>query len=113
MGGSYALCTHNGTHRAALDAKKPLFLFLAPDDFPIPANLLEPMAKIVAEGFASPADLAQKIVTSVYNETRPETALVGESEPPPAPVRALAAVRSGGRRPQRAGPTRAACYADG
>jgi len=71
-------------YRAALEAKKPVLLFLAADDFPIPANLLEPMTKIkaqakfreslrnggkhiVAEGFASPTDLAQKIVTSVYN----------------------------------------------
>jgi formylglycine-generating enzyme required for sulfatase activity len=71
-------------YRAALEARKPVLLFLAADDFPIPANLLEPMAKIkaqakfreslrnggkhiVALGFTSPADLAQKIVTSVYN----------------------------------------------
>jgi len=57
---------------------------LAPDDFPIPANLLEPMTKIKAQakfreslrssgdhiaatGFKDPAELAQQIVVSVHH----------------------------------------------
>jgi hypothetical protein len=69
---------------AACEAKKPRLLFLAPDDFPIPANLLESMAKIKAQaafrkklgdsgdrvvslGFKSPAELAQQVVTAIFN----------------------------------------------
>ena len=71
-------------YRAACDSGKPVLLFLAPDDFPIPANLLESMTKIraqrtfreklksggnhiVATGFTSPADLANRIYQAVYH----------------------------------------------
>ncbi len=63
---------------------KARLLFLAPDNFPVPANVLEPMTKvkaqrrfrdtlrksgdrIVSESFSSPADLAQQIVAAIYN----------------------------------------------
>jgi hypothetical protein len=65
-------------------AKKSRLLFLAPDDFPIPANLLEPMWKIKAQakfrkelcdskdrivqiGFTSPDDLAKEIAIAIHN----------------------------------------------
>ncbi|MGA3025730.1 MAG: SUMF1/EgtB/PvdO family nonheme iron enzyme [Bryobacteraceae bacterium] len=71
-------------YRAARDATKPILLFLAPKGFPIPEDLLEPMTKIKAQrkfrdqllnsgdhivetDFRSSAELAQKIVISVYN----------------------------------------------
>jgi hypothetical protein len=36
-------------YRAAREAKKPVLLYLAPDDFSIPANLREPDSKIEAQ----------------------------------------------------------------
>lgn len=71
-------------YQAALQANKPRLLFLAPDDFPIPANLQEPAWKIraqikfrkellaskdriVSTGFTSPDDLAKQIAIAVYN----------------------------------------------
>jgi len=36
-------------YRAAREAKKPVLLYLAPDDFSIPANLTEPAWKINAQ----------------------------------------------------------------
>ncbi len=71
-------------YQAACEAGKPRLLYLAPDDFPIPANLLEPMPKIeaqaefrsqlcgsgdriVSRGFTSPDDLAKQIVIGIYN----------------------------------------------
>jgi formylglycine-generating enzyme required for sulfatase activity len=63
-------------------------LFLAPDDFPIPANLLEPMWKIKSQakfrkelreskdrilsiGFTTPDDLAKQIAIGIYNLAPP------------------------------------------
>jgi len=75
--------------RAASEAKKPRLLFLAPDDFAIPANLREPEWKLDAQesfrkglidskdrvvslGFTTPADLAQRIVTGIYHFIQPK-----------------------------------------
>ena len=71
-------------YRAAVKAKRPRLLFLAPDDFPIPANLWEPAEKIEAQakfrkelrdgkdlifsvGFTSPDDLAKQIAIGIHN----------------------------------------------
>src|ERR1035438_8004034 len=42
---SYTQCEY----QAALEAKLPRLLFLAPDDFPVPANLREPGWKLDAQ----------------------------------------------------------------
>src|ERR1039457_2512909 len=72
---------------AARAAKKPILLYLAPDDFSIPANLTEAAWKIKAQqkfrrelkgskehiisiGFSSPDHLARQIVTDIYNWER-------------------------------------------
>ena len=78
-------------YRAAREAKKPVLLYLAPDDFSIPANLTEPAWKIKAQekfrkelidrkehiisvGFSSPDHLARQIVTDIYNWERERSA---------------------------------------
>jgi formylglycine-generating enzyme required for sulfatase activity len=78
-------------YRAARAAKKPILLYLAPDDFSYPANLREAAWKftaqqkfrkeligskehIVSKGFTSPDQLAQGIVTDIYNWERERTA---------------------------------------
>jgi hypothetical protein len=75
---------------AARDEKKPVLLFMAPDDFPVPGNLLEPMTRVKAQqkfraalknsgnhivdaGFRTPAELANAIVTAMYNFVREST----------------------------------------
>src|ERR1035438_10306862 len=84
--GSKESFTHR-EYRAAVEAGKSRLLFLAPDDFPVPANLLEAMGKTKAQlqfrkelrdskekilsiGFTSPDQLAGQIVTAVYNWDR-------------------------------------------
>jgi hypothetical protein len=74
-------------YRAALELDKPRLLFLAPDDFPIPANLRESDAKAEAQlrfrnevrdakdrifslGFTSPDDLAKQIAIAIHNKLR-------------------------------------------
>src|ERR1019366_3482511 len=74
-------------YRAARKAKKPILLYLAPNEFPIPANLTELAWKIKAQqkfrkelidrkehiisvGFNSPDHLARQIVTDIYNWER-------------------------------------------
>jgi len=66
---------------AAVAAGKPRLLFLAPDNFPIPANLIEPDDKRekqklfrdrincerIRDSFASPEDLAWRIVRAIHN----------------------------------------------
>jgi tetratricopeptide (TPR) repeat protein len=65
---------------AALRLKKPVFLFLAPEDFPLPANLYEDDAKrarqqalrgravgLIRNPFSSPDDLAAGIVQANHN----------------------------------------------
>ena len=78
-------------YRAARAAKKPVLLYLAPDDFSIPANLTEAAWKIKAQqkfrkelkgskehiisiGFSSPDHLARQIVTDIYNWERERSA---------------------------------------
>ena len=78
-------------YRAARAAKKPVLLYLAPDDFPVPANLREPDWKLDAQenfrkelsgskehinsvGFSSPDQLARQIVTDIYNWERERSA---------------------------------------
>ena len=78
-------------YRAAREAKKPVLLYLAPDDFSIPANLGEPDSKIEAQGkfrkeltgckehiisigFSSPDHLARQMVTDIYNWERERSA---------------------------------------
>ena len=78
-------------YRAARQAKKPILLYLAPNEFPIPANLTELAWKIKAQqkfrkelidrkehiisvGFNSPDHLARQIVTDIYNWERERSA---------------------------------------
>src|ERR1035438_6370158 len=78
-------------YRAARAAKKPILLYLAPDDFSYPANLTEAAWKIKAQqkfrkelkdskehiidtGFSSPDHLARQIVTDIYNWERERSA---------------------------------------
>lgn len=87
--GSKESFTHR-EYRAAAEAKKPRLLFLAPDDFAIPANLRESEWKIEAQeefrkeiraskeeilliGFSSPDHLATQIVTGVSNWDREQS----------------------------------------
>ena len=64
----------------SLNPKKPVFLFLAPEDFPLAANLYETDAKrarqralrdqavgLIRMSFTSPADLAAGIVQAIHN----------------------------------------------
>ena len=74
-------------YRAAVAAEKPVLLFVAPNDFPVPANLLEPTwktkeqlrfrnelsdsrQKILSIGFSSPDHLATQIVMAIYHWDR-------------------------------------------
>ena len=78
-------------YRAAKAVKKPILLYLAPDEFLIPANLTELAWKIKAQakfrkelkdskehiisvGFSSPDQLARQIVTDIYNWERERSA---------------------------------------
>jgi hypothetical protein len=78
-------------YRVAREAKKPVLLYLAPEDFSIPANLTEAAGKIKAQakfrkelidrkehiisvGFSSPDHLARQIVTDIYNWERERSA---------------------------------------
>ena len=87
-------------YRAAREAKKPVLLYLAPDDFSIPANLGEPAWKIKAQakfrkelidgkehiisvGFSSPDQLARQIVTDIYNWEREHSASPTRVDPAP------------------------------
>jgi formylglycine-generating enzyme required for sulfatase activity len=82
--GSRESFTHR-EYRAA--AKKARLMFMSPDDFPVPANLLEPMWKIREQlkfrkelrtskeeipsiAFSSPDHLATQIVTGIYHWDR-------------------------------------------
>jgi formylglycine-generating enzyme required for sulfatase activity len=73
-------------YQAAVEAKLTRLLFLAPDDFPVPANLREPEWKLGAQdafrqtlhnerrilsiGFTNPDDLTTKVVTAIRNWER-------------------------------------------
>jgi hypothetical protein len=83
-------CTQR-EYKAAVEAKLPRLLFLAPDDFPVPANLreqgwkldardtfrqaiLDSKDRVVSIGFTNPDELATKIVTAIRNWERESTA---------------------------------------
>jgi hypothetical protein len=85
-------------YQAARDAHRPVLLFLASDDFPVPGNLLEPMTKvrvqrafrarvrnggdrIVDFGFTSAEDLAKRVVSALYHFVRESP---GGRKPPDA-----------------------------
>ena len=87
-------------YRAARAAKKPILLYLAPDDFSIPANLTEAAWKIKAQqkfrkelkdskehiidtGFSSPAHLASQVVTGVSNWERKQSGETGRMDTAP------------------------------
>jgi tetratricopeptide (TPR) repeat protein len=95
-------------YEAAVDAGKPCLMFLAPEDFPLPANLIEPDKKrrkqrafrewvsqaCVHDTFTSPGDLAQRVLLAIHNweqdqmgaEHRPPVVSVEEVMPlPPQP----------------------------
>jgi hypothetical protein len=68
---------------AAVETNKPRLMFIAPDDFPIPANLVENASKrkrqrefrgrvngVLRAEFRSPQDLATKVVTAIRNWER-------------------------------------------
>jgi len=76
-------------YQAAVEAKLPRLLFLAPDDFPVPANLREPEWKLDAQegfrqtlrnerrilsiGFTTPYELTTQVVTAIRNWEREST----------------------------------------
>jgi hypothetical protein len=87
-------------YHAAVEAKLPRLLFLAPDDFPVPANLREPQWKsraqdafrqavldskdrIVSIGFTSPDQLVAQIVTAIRNWER-ESSGTHAADPTPS-----------------------------
>src|ERR1035438_1241634 len=87
-------------YRAARTAKKHALLYLAPDDFSIPANLTEAAWKIKAQqkfrkelkdskehiidtGFSSPAHLASQVVTGVSNWERKQSGETGRMDTAP------------------------------
>ncbi len=68
---------------AAVETDRPRLMFIAPDDFPIPANLVENASKrkrqrefrarvngVLRAEFKSPQDLATKVVTAIRNWER-------------------------------------------
>ena len=68
---------------AAVETNKPRLMFIAPDDFPIPANLVENASKrkrqrefrarvngMLRAEFKTPQDLATKVVTAIRNWER-------------------------------------------
>ncbi len=72
-------------YRIACESDRPRLLFMAPDDFLVPANLKEPAWKskaqekfrkkllgnkerIVSVGFTSPHELASQVTAGIYNE---------------------------------------------
>jgi formylglycine-generating enzyme required for sulfatase activity len=85
-------------HHAAVEAKLPRLLFLAPDDFPVPANLREPEWKLDAQdafrkairdekrilsiGFTSPDNLTAQIVTGIRNWERESSGAHGADPTP-------------------------------
>jgi hypothetical protein len=87
-------------YRAARAARKPILLFLAPNEFPIPANLTELAWKIKAQakfrkeltgskehiidiGFNSPDQLALRIATGVSNWERNQSGGAGRMDAAP------------------------------
>lgn len=86
-------------YQAAVEAKLPRLLFLAPDDFPVPNNLREPEWKLDAQdafrkalldskdriasiGFTSPHELMTQIVTGIRNWERESTGAHGADPTP-------------------------------
>jgi formylglycine-generating enzyme required for sulfatase activity len=86
-------------YKAAVDAKVRRLLFLAPDDFAVPANLREPEWKldaqdafrnalldstdrIVSIGFTSPHELTTQIVTAIRNWERESSGAHGADPTP-------------------------------
>jgi formylglycine-generating enzyme required for sulfatase activity len=87
-------------YHAAREAKKPILLYLAPDDFLISAKLREPEWKIDAQekfrkelivrkehiisvGFNSSDQLARQIVTDIYNWERERSPTPDRADPAP------------------------------
>ena len=108
MSGSSATASARGSkesytqreYRAARAARKPILLFLAPNEFPIPANLTELAWKIKAQakfrkeltgskehiidiGFNSPDQLALRIATGVSNWERNQSGGAGRMDAAP------------------------------
>jgi hypothetical protein len=68
-------------HDAAVAANKPRLMFIAPEDFPLPVNLIEPDEKRqkqrafrervsrerIRDSFTSPEDLARRVVQAIRN----------------------------------------------
>lgn len=68
-------------YNAAVAAQKPCLMFIAPEDFPIPANLIEPARKrrrqrafrervsreFTCDTFTSPKDLAWRVGRAIHN----------------------------------------------
>ena len=98
---------------AASETEKPILLFIAPDDFPIAANLIEPQWKIKAQQkfrqalrrsgaklpaipFESPDKLAVQVVQAIYHwvaeQPQPETA--AKRRPAEDPTRYLEALHA-------------------
>lgn len=69
-------------YESATAASRPTLMFLSPDDFPLPANLVEPderrsrqrhfrdriSAATVRASFSTPSDLAWKVVQAIMNQ---------------------------------------------
>jgi tetratricopeptide (TPR) repeat protein len=94
-------------YEAAVQAKKPRLVFLAPEDFPLPASLIEPDAQRakqrafreqvsserIRDTFTSPEDLAWRVVRAIHNweqerhtaEVRPSARPEGVMPLPPQP----------------------------
>ena len=85
-------------YQAALEANLPRLLFLAPEDFPVPANLREPGWKLDAQdafrqslsdekrilsiGFTTPDQLTTQIVTAIRNWERESSGAHGADPTP-------------------------------
>ncbi|MBI5303440.1 MAG: HEAT repeat domain-containing protein [Chloroflexi bacterium] len=78
---------------AAVETNKPRLMFIAPDDFPIPANLVENASKrkrqrefrarvngVLRAEFRSPQDLATKVVTAIRNWEREQEQITMEQQ---------------------------------
>ncbi len=96
---------HSYTEREyemAVEAKKPILMFLAPESFAVPNNLIEPdelrtmqrafrqrvSSERIRDTFSSPEDLARRIVQSIRNWEQEHTA----SQQPAARQRSQAGV---------------------
>jgi tetratricopeptide (TPR) repeat protein len=107
VGHLYGSCPEGSEHsytereyEAAIAAGMPRLMFIAPENFPLPASLIEPdekrrkqrafrdrvNAERIRDEFTSPDDLARRVVQAIRNWEQEQAALEGELPTPPAEI---------------------------